>query len=562
VPDDALSGQLETRRASLIAANREILSAALSANRGNTAEENTTVDANQAEIRTLNTRLEELAETAQREQRAAASRAGDPHVADNGSGAGAVTVTSEPQTYERYSRHSYFADLLRFTVRGGDGDGGLNGAEQRLSRHRAEMDVELPRRREARSRAASRALEAHTQERLAAMPSAQRRREERSIERFLGMGVPTFEQRAVSQTPGDGGYFIPPTWLIDDYTPYLRAGRTVANLCHSMPLPPGTNSINIPIITTGTATGPQASDGAPVNGRDIADNYVNALVRTVAGQQDASMQLLDLSPVAMDQIIFKDLTADHGQQVDGQVLLGSGAGGQMTGMYPQGTIVGGSTPGIIVNTVTGAVSSVASWVGANSFYAGMGALFSKISRLRYANATAVVTNPAVWYAMASAPDGNNRPLVVPSVQGPWNAAAEMDDPNYEGLVGSIFGRPWYIDNNIPLTFGGATTNPGMATLSAGHTSPTDGTGSGNTFTPALTGVWDDLMLFEGEVRTRVLQEVLSGTLQIRFQLFNYMTFIPNRYQNAGTVVSYGNANSNTTAGGALSTGTNGGLVGF
>jgi hypothetical protein len=27
----------------------------------------------------------------------------------------------------------------------------------------------------------------------------------------------------------------------------------------------------------------------------------------------------------------------------------------------------------------------------------------------------------------------------------------------------------------------------------------------------------------------VLQEVLSGTLQVRFQLYNYVAFIPNRY---------------------------------
>jgi hypothetical protein len=242
------------------------------------------------------------------------------------------------------------------------------------------------------------------------------------------------------------------------------------------------------------------------------------------------------------------------------VLLGSGTQGQITGLYPQGTITGGSTPGIIVNTVTG--TTTAQWVGTNSFYMGIGQLLSKISRLRYANASGIATNPAAWFAMATSTDTNSRPLVVPSAQGPWNAAAEMSEPDYEGVVGGILGRTWYADNNIPLTFGGATSNPSMSTLSAGHVAPVDGSGSGNTFTPAIAAVWDDLMLFEGEVRTRVLQEVLSGTLQVRFQLYNYMAFIPNRYQNAGQVVSYGNANSGTTAGAALSTGTNGGLVGF
>jgi hypothetical protein len=120
-----------------------------------------------------------------------------------------------------------------------------------------------------------------------------------------------------------------------------------------------------------------------------------------------------------------------------------------------------------------------------------------------------------------------------------------------------------LDANIPLTFGGATTQPAMAATSAGHVAVTDGTGAGNTFTPLLAGVWDDLLLFEGETRSRVLQEVLSGTLQVRFQVYSYVAFIPNRYQDAtNRVVSYGNANSGAAAGAALSTGAAGGLINF
>ena len=215
-----------------------------------------------------------------------------------------------------------------------------------------------------------------------------------------------------------------PLWLVDEYTPYLRAGRVLANLCHSLPLPSGTDSINMPIITTGTATGTQTADGGAVPGRDLADNFVNALVRTVAGQEDVAMQLLDQSPIAFDSVISQDLMQDHAMQVDGPVLLGSGTSGQITGLYSPGTITGGSTPGIIVNTVTG--TTTAQWVGTNSFYQGIGSLLSQISRNRFRQASAIVTNPAVWYAMATSADTNSRPLVVPSAQGPWNAAAEFD----------------------------------------------------------------------------------------------------------------------------------------
>ena len=551
MPDDGLTGQLETRRASLIAANRELLSA--SASRPMTDDETARYDANMTEVRALNTRLDDLAAEAQREERARAARAdGTTTVADDG-GAGArasgVQVTSEPMTYSQHGPNSYWLDLGRAQLNRGDAD----GARERLNRHAAELRVELPRRQERRARIARDRIESL---------HAGSRAEERALERFYGAGGKVFEQRAINRTDGTGGYFVPPLWLIDEYSEYLRAGRVLANLCRNVPLPGGTDSINLPRITTGTATGPQTSDGAGVPGRDMADNFSNALVRTVAGQEDVAIQLLDQSPIAFDNVISQDLMADHAMQVDGQVLLGSGSSGQVTGLYSHGTITGGSTEAVIVNTVTG--TTTAQWVGTNSFYAGAGALMSQIARNRFRPVTAVVSNPAAWYALATAADGNSRPLVVPSIQGPFNAVADFS-PGVaaEGPVGSILGRPWYLDANIPLTFGGATTNPSMSTTSAGHVAPTDGTGSGNTFTPFLAGVWDDILLFEGDLRTRVLQEILSGTLQVRFQVYSYVAFMKDRYQDANSrIVSYGNANSGTTAGAALSTGSGGGLVNF
>jgi fido (protein-threonine AMPylation protein) len=83
------------------------------------------------------------------------------------------------------------------------------------------------------------------------------------------------------------------------------------------------------------------------------------------------------------------------------------------------------------------------------------------------------------------------------------------------------------------------------------------------FTPLIAARFEDLFLWEGEMRTRVLQEVLSGTLQARFQLYAYLASMPNRYQNAaGQLLSYGNVNSVGVLAAALSQGTGGGLVNF
>ena len=114
MPDDALIGQLEQRRTALVSANREILSAAQSANRGTTDEENTRYDANRTEIRALDQRLDDLTEQAKREQRGNAARAdGTTTTADNGGSGARVQVTGEPMIYGKGSPHSYWADLAR-----------------------------------------------------------------------------------------------------------------------------------------------------------------------------------------------------------------------------------------------------------------------------------------------------------------------------------------------------------------------------------------------------------------------------------------------------------------
>src|SRR5487761_1710853 len=195
-----LSGQLETRRTSLITANREILSAASAANRATTAEEDTRYAANMVEVRALNTRLDDLADQAQREERARAARAGDGSVEDNGGSgprAAGVQVTSKPTVYGRYSGNSYWLDLARTELnRGHD----VPGARERLSRHAQELDAELPRRQERRGKLADARVQQVLDDQVRGMPAGLQRREERMIERFLGSGVGVFEKRAISRT--------------------------------------------------------------------------------------------------------------------------------------------------------------------------------------------------------------------------------------------------------------------------------------------------------------------------------------------------------------------------
>jgi len=369
-------------------------------------------------------------------------------------------VISEPTQYGRGSGNSYFLDLARGQIRG-DQD-----AVQRLQRHAQELDVDMPKREEAR---AKRSAEG-----------------ERSIRARGG----SFEKRVnPNRTDGQGGYFVPPLWLVDEFVAYLRAGRTTANLPMQLDLPTGTDSINLPKVLTGSTTAVQLDNGT-VSSTDITDTFVTAPVRTIAGGQDIAMQLLDQSPVAFDEIVFKDLQSSYNQQLDVQVIAGSGAAGQLKGVVNAG--------GTAI-TYTDATPTV------GKLYVPLAQSLSNIARLRFQTATGIVMTPARWYWMVSALDSQGRPLFVP--QGPiFNALGTFEGEQAEGLVGSVLGTNVFLDANVPSNLGAGVNQDEI-----------------------ITAKWDDTYLWEGALRTRALSEVLSGTLQVRLQLWNYVAFMPDRY---------------------------------
>lgn len=574
---DELIRKLEERRAALLASATETLNlAAARETLSNTPEELASYDKATREIGEVDEQLKRMREQRDREQRAAELRAGDPApVTGRASG---VTVTSEPTTYGEYSGHSYFLDQARVHFRKGDGDGGWGEAQARQERHEAELRVEMPQREERAQKRAQRRLESVLSgEGLEGGTPRERRMarlERRTYERFLASGVPVFEKRIISRTDGQGGYEVPPLWLVDEYIEYLRAGRVFADLWHNFPLPSGTDSINIPRLTLGTATGTQPGDGAPLPGRDIADNFVQGRVMTIAGQQDAAMQLLDQSPLNYDEIIFGDLTADYNMQFSAQLLLGAGYP-QLNGLYQNGQLWGNASLGTAGPSNEGFYAyasglTTAQFTGAASLFTASGQLISRVSRNRFLAPDAFVANPAVWWALSTSTDSTGRPLVVPTDGGNnFNqVAAASGAALAEGLAGRMLSLPLWIDPNIPLTFGGTgATQPYLGAISNGHVAPIDGSGgtstNANVFTPLIAARWQDLFVWEGQMRTRVLQEVLSGNLAVRFQLYAYNASIANRYQDAsGNLVSYGNVNSIGALGAALSQGAAGGLVGF
>lgn len=475
--------ELLEKRNTAQAAVDEVLSAPTAENRDLTAEETSRFQERQAsvvavdgEIAGVQTELT-AAEDAEKRSAAAAALTAKYGQAKPAGPSGRVEVVSEPLTYQRGNGQSYFMDLANAQLRGD------SEAATRLQAHGRELEVEMPARDKRRDERARQELSS-----ISHLP-----REYRES---------VFEKRTnPNRTDGQGGYFVPPLWLVDEYIDLPRFGRPFANAVRNLTLPTGTDSINLPKIATGTAVGVQTADAAAVTSTDLTDTFVNAPVRTIAGQQDVAIQLLDQSPVSFDQIVFADLIADYNQKLDLQTLNGTGLNGQLLGALNV------TSPNAI--TFTDADPTLPEmwvpWVKS----------VSQVFTNRKMPATATFVLPSIWYWAASQLDTTNRPLIIPEQGGAFNPMALQTGEVAEGPVGRLtVGTPVILDGNIPANLGAGTNE-----------------------TRILTVRTPDLYLWEGAMRTRVLQEVLSGTLQVRFQVYNYAAFMPDRLPKAISIVS-------------------------
>jgi HK97 family phage major capsid protein len=409
--------------------------------------------------------------------------------------AGDGVISYEPKIYDQHQRNSYLLDVARWQLSRGD----VTGAVDRLTRHSQELDVELPKREAARRKRAEDQLAAADSAAGVSRFAARRSMFERAANPNA-IGSPEYRVNP-SRQDGQGGYFVPPLWLVDEFIPYLRNGRPFMSAVRQIELPGGTDSINIPKVNTGTVTGMQADNGG-VASQDLTDTFVTAPVRTIAGQQDIAMQLLDQSPVAFDEIVFADLLADYAYRVDLQGWSGVGTGVQLKGIdYVSG-----------VNAVTYTDASPT----LPELFVPLAQGLSQLARNRKrVDGVSWWMQAPRWYWAASQLDSSNRPLITPTDQGPYNTMALPDGaPAAQGPVGRILGTPVNLDLSITTTDGAGVNQDRVYAIRT-----------------------EDLYLFEGAMRTRAMTEVLSGTLQVRLQVYNYVAFLPDRFPTAISVIS-------------------------
>jgi hypothetical protein len=122
-------------------------------------------------------------------------------------------------------------------------------------------------------------------------------------------------------------------------------------------------------------------------------------------------------------------------------------------------------------------------------------------------------HPRRWAWFLASVDSQNRPLVVPNAYNPVNATGILSDVAAENIVGSIQGIPVLVDASVPTTL---STNQDAIIVTRA----------------------EDLFLFEDNApRVRVMEEVLSGTLQVRAQVYGYFGFTAARYAAASAKIT-------------------------
>lgn len=313
------------------------------------------------------------------------------------------------------------------------------------------------------------------------------------------------EARAIGNTGatgGSGAEFAPPEWLVSEFVKLARPGRITADLLNVKPLPAGVSSINIPKILTGTATAIQSTQNTQLPEVDITTASVTSPITTIGGKQVVSQQLLDQSAIPFDEMILGDLAADYARQLDLQVIGGSGSAGQLRGLL-----------GVTGATAVTFAQATPAVMGAGGLYSKLGQLSELVHSTRFLPLTHWVMHPRRWAWIATAQDTTGRPLVVPDGGG-YNNIATAGAPAAQGMAGSLFGLPVYLDPNLPTNLGAGTNQDVILGLRA-----------------------NDMWLWESSLKADAVTATYADSLGVLFRVYAYSAAIPDRYPASVGIIS-------------------------
>jgi HK97 family phage major capsid protein len=219
-----------------------------------------------------------------------------------------------------------------------------------------------------------------------------------------------------------------------------------------------------------------------VQNTDATTNSVTANVTTIAGQQVVAQQLLDQSPINMDEILLADLAADYAVKLDTFVINNNAT--NKVGLL--------NVSGLNAVTYTDATPTV------GELYPKVADAIQQIHTGRFLPPDKIFMHPRRWAWFTRPLDTAGRPLVVPAANMPQNVLAAMGDVASEGFVGTLQGLPVYVDPNIPTNLGAGTNEDRIIILRS-----------------------TDVILFEGTPQAEAFRETKADQLSVLLRFYNY-----------------------------------------
>jgi hypothetical protein len=228
---------------------------------------------------------------------------------------------------------------------------------------------------------------------------------------------------------------VVPQFLTDLAAPFSRAGRPFLDVARKHQLPDAGLVISISKVTTGSTTAVQ-TEGAAVSETNMDDTKLDVSVVTVAGQQNVSRQALERG-TGIDSLVMADLVSAYNTNLDSLNVTTSAT--SLTNVITQ------------VVTYTDASPTVA------ELYPKILDGVQRIQTNYFGGPNFILMHPRRLAFILAAVDSTNRPLAVPTAQGPNNAFATGSGSVVYGNSGyTIAGLPVITDANVTTTNGAGT----------------------------------------------------------------------------------------------------------
>jgi hypothetical protein len=288
---------------------------------------------------------------------------------------------------------------------------------------------------------------------------------------------------------------VVPQFLTELAAPFARAGRPFMDVSRRHQLPDAGLTISLSKVTTGSATAVQ-SEGAAVQETNMDDTKLDVSVLTIAGQQNVSRQAIERG-TNIDSLVMADLVSAYHTNLDATYVTTGAAS--------------------LTNTITQVITYTDASPTVAELYPKILDGVQRIQTNFFGGPNFILMHPRRLAFILAALDNSNRPLAIPTPNGPQNAFAVGAGSVVYGNSGySIAGLPVITDANV-ITNNGVGTNEDVIII-------------GNTQESHL---WED---GSGEPMMLRFEEPKSAELEIKMVVYGYSAYTANRYPNAFALI--------------------------